>query len=195
MDQMNFSSLVTIATLAASFGLGALAGGGVLAYFIFTKRGNAILSGGLRTTMKAPVFSAVNLTGDVINFDMSFGKTVILKFWSLDCHPCIEEFPSLNDAYANLSDDVALFTIATGSSEQPLKEFVSGRGLKFPILLDPQGEIARRYKVRALPFAYLIDAQGMITDTFVGAGRVSEVFQAASGCVGGICKLPIRKTK
>ncbi len=41
-------------------------------------------------------------------------------------------------------------------------------GLRFPIGFDPEGEIERRYEMRALPTTFFIDAEGVVRRVVIG---------------------------
>jgi AhpC/TSA family. len=59
---------------------------------------------------------------------------------------------------------------------------VKEHGLTFPIVLQQQWEISRRYAIFATPVAYLIDEQGVIVeDVAVGTESIQKLI---SNCPG-----------
>ncbi|MBD3307754.1 redoxin domain-containing protein [candidate division KSB3 bacterium] len=73
------------------------------------------------------------------------------------------------------------FVVVAISNDQPssLVSFVEEYELTFPILVDPEGEVFRKYFVRGIPVTYLLDRQGRIAGMFPGeADWSSEKAQA-----------------
>lgn len=51
--------------------------------------------------------------------------------------------------------------------------FAKDMGLSYPILLDPEGQVSRLYKVRAIPVFYLLDKQGRVAAHWEGYSSMS----------------------
>jgi peroxiredoxin len=49
-----------------------------------------------------------------------------------------------------------------------VQAFAHERGLTFPILLDEDGGVAQRYRVRAVPYSLFIDREGTIRAQHIG---------------------------
>ena len=49
-----------------------------------------------------------------------------------------------------------------------VRSFARNKGLSFPILLDGNGEVTRKYGVQSQPVAYLIDIEGNVIGGAVG---------------------------
>jgi peroxiredoxin len=45
---------------------------------------------------------------------------------------------------------------ADRGSADPVRKFFSAAGVTFPVLLDPEGVVRKRYEVVGLPMSYLI---------------------------------------
>jgi len=58
-----------------------------------------------------------------------------------------------------------------------VREFVKGKGINYPILLDPRNEVGRRFNGGELPTNVLIDREGYLRRRFIG-GREVGVFEA-----------------
>jgi peroxiredoxin len=55
------------------------------------------------------------------------------------------------------------------SGRSVVEPFVRERGLTFPILLNPEGDVFAQYGVRGLPTSYVLDRRGRIVSGEVGA--------------------------
>ncbi|PIQ67182.1 MAG: hypothetical protein COV95_00075 [Candidatus Zambryskibacteria bacterium CG11_big_fil_rev_8_21_14_0_20_40_24] len=56
-----------------------------------------------------------------------------------------------------------------------MENFVSKRGITFPIVLDPRSDAARSYGVRYTNFHVLIDKDGNVVRTIPGDIRESDI--------------------
>jgi len=91
----------------------------------------------------------LDLNGAPIDlFQMSQQKPVLLYFWASWCPVC----KAVSPAVAALRDDHPVVTVAlsSGSREQVLSS-AREQGIGFPIVNDPDGDIARPWDVRGTP--------------------------------------------
>ena len=57
-------------------------------------------------------------------------------------------------------------------------KFASDFGVRFPVLLDSDGSVAKRYNVTGIPTTFVLDAEGNIVDSIVGAADEDRLNQA-----------------
>lgn len=104
------------------------------------------------------------------------GRVVILNLWTSWCGPCRAEMPALQRVYA-ANRDRGLEVLAVNSTiqdaESDVAAFVHDLGLTFPVLLDRDGAVSRRYLLRALPTTFFIGRDGTIRSVVV-SGPMSE---------------------
>ncbi len=58
--------------------------------------------------------------------------------------------------------------MAVQDAEADVRAFMKDGGYDLPILLDPSGDIANRYRITAVPTAVIIDSSGKIAEVRVG---------------------------
>ena len=109
------------------------------------------------------------------------GKVVLLNFWATWCVPCREEMPELQ----RLADDLheqpfTLLTIDLEEDSHDIAAFRQDLGLRVPVLMDEDGDVAQSYGVRALPATFLIDAGGALRQQRLGPLATGEVDTAWS---------------
>jgi peroxiredoxin len=143
---------------------------------------------GLKTGTPAPDFRLPRLDG---RGDLSLselrGKRVLLVFSHPHCGPCDALAPELEKFYRRRkqntrspsplpsppgeggpSPGVEVVMISRGEPKESRAK-VKEHGLTFPVGLQQQWEISRRYAMFTTPVAYLIDQQGaIIHDVAVG---------------------------
>lgn len=125
---------------------------------------------------KAPDFTLQTLDGSEARLRDFSGHPIVLNFWATWCPPCTQEMPTLQRIHEKMADSgVVVVGVNVGDSPATVKAFVEKVGVEFPILLDPMGKIASKYRVRGLPSTFWIDKSGVIKDITVG-GPMPEEF-------------------
>lgn len=112
---------------------------------------------------QAPPFSLPTLDGPEVALESYRGRPVLLHFWASWCPPCREEWPTWQ-AFASgpAAGDVAILAVNVEEPPEVVRQFLGEERPPFPILLDSDGQVNTRYRLRALPMTFLIDADGII---------------------------------
>ena len=80
--------------------------------------------------MKAPLFSARDIDGNLIHLSDLRGKVVLLDFWATTCGPCLPELPYLRRiARRSSSDQFALIAISIDKDEARLRSKIESESL------------------------------------------------------------------
>ena len=111
---------------------------------------------------KAPTFV---LPGDnqSINLSKLKGKVVYLDFWASWCDPCRKSFPWMNDMHSRYdSKNFTIIAINLDSSKKDAIKFLEKVPADFAIAYDPEGTVATKYNLKAMPTSYLIDKKGKL---------------------------------
>lgn len=130
---------------------------------------------GLATGTPAPDFSGYDLRSNAVHLRDLSGRPVMLTFWSPECFTCREELPTLQAIAADPNAGVELLTVVSYPHTEAVRHFMQEEGLTFPVVMDEQTEITSLYKVRGVPFTYLIDPTGRIEGKVIGAGAPGEL--------------------
>lgn len=97
------------------------------------------------------------------------GKVVLINFWATWCEPCRDEMPSMQKLQERLAGrPFAILAVNHGESEPRVKEFVERASIGFRILLDPNQEAPRAWRVRVLPASFLIGTDGRVRYSVIG---------------------------
>jgi thiol-disulfide isomerase/thioredoxin len=97
------------------------------------------------------------------------GRVVLINFWATWCDPCRDEMPSLQKLKAELAGrPFEVLAVNYGESEARVSEFLKRHPMDFPILLDPNQDAARAWRVRILPASFLVDARGRLGYRVIG---------------------------
>jgi peroxiredoxin len=127
----------------------------------------------------APAFQATSLSGRVSRVPAGYaGKVVALRFWADWCPYCRKEMEELGPLYARLrGEGLEILAVNVAQDPDTVRRFVAPLGIAYPVLLDPEGAVARSYGVQALPITWLIDGRGVVRGKIVG-DATAAVFEA-----------------
>ena len=93
------------------------------------------------------------------------GKVVLLPFWGARSRPSLDELPRLRKLHRDLEGkDVVLLSVHVKKGAEAMPGLVEQYGLDWPICVDPEGDTAKAYKVRAIPHHVLIDKTSIVRD-------------------------------
>lgn len=82
---------------------------------------------------------------------------VVLSFWTTWCAPCLQEFPLLEAFHKQHQEDgVYLLAIEVGSHPDAVRRLVRRSGISFPVLLDTDMSIAKRFRVNTFPHVIVL---------------------------------------
>jgi peroxiredoxin len=77
--------------------------------------------------------------------------------------------PMLENEWRVLKDkNVEIIGVNVGEDALTVKNFVGQFGVDFPILLDKEKLATKKYAIGPMPTTYFINADGKITDIYVG---------------------------
>jgi len=161
---------------------------------------------GLKAGTPAPEFRLPRLDGrGELALSELRGRRVLLVFSSPGCGPCdalapeLEKFhreqqrekipPSPQPSPPGGGEPTSCVEVVMISKGEPKENRVKVKehGLTFPVVLQQQWEISRRYAMFATPIAYLIDEAGVVVhDVAVGTDAILELLKN-----GGETKLEV----
>jgi cytochrome c biogenesis protein CcmG/thiol:disulfide interchange protein DsbE len=126
-------------------------------------------AGGAEKLSKAPDFSAPDLEGEKVELSTLLKDgPVLVSFWATSCKPCIQELSKLEDSYPDYRKkgfEILAVDVDGPRSVSRVKSKVAGLKWKFPVLLDTNKDIYRKFQVLGIPHTVLIDPQGEIRYT------------------------------
>ncbi|HBH36292.1 MAG TPA: alkyl hydroperoxide reductase [Gammaproteobacteria bacterium] len=117
----------------------------------------------------APDFELVDVDGGKHRLSDYRGKPLIINFWATWCPPCREEMPSMNRAWRKVKDEVSMLAVNVGEDEDTIFIFSADYPIDFPVLLDRSGAVIKQWPVKGLPTTFVLDRDGNIRYTAVGA--------------------------
>ena len=97
------------------------------------------------------------------------GRVVILDFWASWCKPCRQSIPWLNSMRARYgASGLDIIGVNVDANRGDADRFLRDVPIEFEIIFDPDGDLARRFKVQGMPSSYVFDRSGALVETHVG---------------------------
>ena len=137
----------------------------------------------LKPGAKAPDFKVQDLDGKEFHLASCCGKdAVLLFFWSFFCGPCREEMPMISQMardYKGKGLQVLGVNLDGREMKKAIDKFVVNEKVGFRILFDELAgdafRVADPYGVSGTPALFLIDKQGVISFSTVGAVTAEQL--------------------
>ncbi len=123
-----------------------------------------------KVRLEAPAFSLQTLDGKRLELKEFRGRLILLNFWATFCTPCRTEMPSMErlwQKFKNRGLVIIAISVDRGGKKR-VEKFVEEVGVTFPVVLDPEGKVRRKYEIFALPTSYIIGRDGKFLGKIVG---------------------------
>jgi len=144
--------------------------GGEFRFVAGTPAGEVIPAG---DRQQAPEFSGELLDGAAFSSTELSGDVAVINFWGSWCPPCRVETPQFQQVYGEVQEDGVQFLGINVKDEQQLANaFLESKGITFPSLYDPRGEVAlafRDYPANAIPSTIVLDREGRVAAVYTAA--------------------------
>ncbi|HEX7064496.1 MAG TPA: TlpA disulfide reductase family protein [Bacillales bacterium] len=137
------------------------------------------------TRPRAPNFTLKSLKGDQLSLNDFRGRYVLLNMWASWCAPCRQEASSLVRIDEAFSDKqlmvIGVNMTSQESSLSNVEAFVKKHNIRFPILLDQNGNVMDLYRVLGIPTTYLLDRKGRVMERFRGVITLDKITEILNG--------------
>lgn len=113
---------------------------------------------------RAPDFMLNDLNGNNVALTDFYGKkNVLLICTTTWCSHCITSIPGLKEIYSRYSNKgLEVMAMYVNESEDKVRTVSQKYGIRYTILLDPDGAVATLYKIRGVPTFMIIDKNGIM---------------------------------
>ncbi len=123
---------------------------------------------GVNVGSTAPDFELTALSGETIRLSQYAGQPVVLSFGATWCPDCNLADPILQQLHQD-HPEVVVLLVDGGESLETVQASVEEHGLTFPVLLDSNDAVDKRYAIWAIPTVFFIDGDRIIRAKLIEA--------------------------
>jgi thiol-disulfide isomerase/thioredoxin len=97
------------------------------------------------------------------------GRVVLVNFWATWCEFCKDEVASMKRLQEHLAGrPLAILMVNYGESPTRARAYAKGLTADVRVLLDPEQDTARAWKVRVIPSSFVVDTRGQVRYSVIG---------------------------
>ncbi len=141
----------------------------------------------LRIGAPAPDVEGTDLDGHRVKLSSFKGKVVLLDIWATWCPPCRGMIPHERELVKRMNEGkkpFVLLSVSADEKKEDLTKFLEKEPMPWNHWFDGEdGVVIKKYKVRAFPTLYLIDAKGVIRKKWIGAPANDVIDKAVEEAV------------
>ena len=127
-------------------------------------------------------FTLQNLEGDSVTLSAHLGKVTVINFWGTWCGWCMYEMPEFAEMVEHYGDDAAFLFVDYGDDADTARAAMEEFGIPLEkVLMDTESAVTNLYGVDGFPTTFILDQEGGIVETFVGATSQDEVMPIIDG--------------
>ncbi|PCK07307.1 MAG: thioredoxin [Alteromonadaceae bacterium] len=133
-----------------------------------------LLSIGLLLLLSVQTHGETAIPADLLSEIRSAAKTsegdiIYIDFWASWCKPCRKSFPWMNAMHKKYQTRGFKVLAVNVDKERALADkFLKNTPTEFPIFYDPEGRLAKAFKLQGMPSSFMIDDKGQILSAHKG---------------------------
>lgn len=124
-----------------------------------------------------PAFESKTLNGNDLYSAAFHGGPFVVTFVAPDCRACESTLAAAQEAYVDLRDVVVVGVFREGDAEVA-SSLVSKLELRFPVVLDTDEQISKKFKIQEVPKTFVIDPNGRVS-WIGGVGLTDDMLKSA----------------
>ena len=103
------------------------------------------------------------------------GKPLVVNLWASTCVPCIKEMPAIEKVHQRNAADVTFLGVDVQDQKADGLAMIDRTGVTYPSVQDRNGSFARSAEAAGLPTTLVIDADGEVVASHLGALTESKL--------------------
>ena len=134
---------------------------------------------------KAPDISSKQwINSEPLNWNTLQGKVVMVEFWTFECYNCKNVEPYIKSWHQRYqAKGLEIIAVHTPEFDRErdidnVRQYVKDHAITYPVAIDNDFKIWRRFANRYWPAMYLVDKQGNIRYRFIGEGNYQSIEKA-----------------
>ncbi|HMK48741.1 MAG TPA: TlpA disulfide reductase family protein [Thermodesulfovibrionales bacterium] len=117
-----------------------------------------------------PDFELTDINNNHVKIRDLKGSVVLVNFWATWCGSCVEEIPSMEKMFRQLSGDsrFKLVTILYKDDLQRATGFMLQNGYTFPVYVNPDSSAEKTFGITGVPETFILDKKGTLRHKVIG---------------------------
>jgi len=118
----------------------------------------------------APDIELIDINKNILKLSELKGSVVFINFWATWCESCVDELPSIERLFRQLSGNpkFRLITILYKDDGYSMSSHMKESGYTFPVYLNPNGSAAKYFGITGVPETFIIDKKGTLRKKIIG---------------------------
>lgn len=110
-----------------------------------------------------PDYTFSDLEGRMYTKETTQGKILVLKCWFINCAPCVQEMPALNEIkkHYNGRNDILFVSLCLDSKEK-VEAFLTKKQFDYAVVPDQDKFLTDHLQINSYPTHFVINKQGLI---------------------------------
>ncbi len=139
---------------------------------------------------QSPDFTLRDLDNNKVTLSELYGDgPILVSLWALWCRPCLEELPHIDALYQKYRErGLKVIAVSQDSprSQNKVKSYIKSKKYGVQVLLDPNGDLTRKFKTKVIPYTLILDSEGRIVHSRTGyrKGQEKELEDVLVGLLG-----------
>jgi thiol-disulfide isomerase/thioredoxin len=127
--------------------------------------------------------SYTDLNGNQVSYGIYEGKLLLIEAFSTTCPACQDYHPTLDQIHDTYGSDINMVSVSidTDDTIATVSQYKSDYPTNWPIGLDPTTQLASIFKIEFTPTTLLLNQEGRLLSTKVGAKPYAEISSMVSG--------------
>jgi peroxiredoxin len=124
---------------------------------------------------EAPDFTLKSTGGENLRLSEFRGQVVLINFWARWAGDSRREIPALERIHGTYSRaGLVVLGVSIEADPRRVGEFAAAMHIRYPILIDTDPELGRKFAIDKMPMTILLDRAGIVRYTHVGFESADE---------------------
>lgn len=117
-----------------------------------------------------PDFELTDVNNNRIKLADFKGSVVLVNFWATWCGSCVEELPSLERMFRQLSGEsrFRVVTILYKDDLQRATGYMLQNGYTLPVYINPDSSAEKTFGITGIPETFILDKKGVLRHKVIG---------------------------
>jgi peroxiredoxin len=118
-----------------------------------------------------PDFTLPDVNGQTVKLSdvCKDNQVVMINFWASWCTPCRMEMPDFEELYrSNKANGFTILAINVDKDRAKADAYLKTKPVSFPVLIDKDGELSKRFNIESLPTTILLRHDGKVAEVYEG---------------------------